>query len=116
MLALLPMLLWTGPEVTLLGGPSRDGRVLSNVQAPSRDLVLYDVAAKQARTVAAAEGGEYAYFSIVSADGKRVAYAWKNREGFYELRVDGRTVAGHSYYKLLEPGRGRTTGALISGA
>jgi hypothetical protein len=25
-------------------------------------------------------------------------------------------VAGHSYYKLLEPGRGRTTGALISGA
>lgn len=31
-------------------------------------------------------------------------------------RVDGRTVAGHSYYKLLEPGRGRTTGALISGA
>jgi ribosomal protein S18 acetylase RimI-like enzyme len=31
-------------------------------------------------------------------------------------RVDGRTVAGHFYYKLLEPGRGRTTGALISGA
>lgn len=31
-------------------------------------------------------------------------------------RVDGRTVAGHSYYKLLEPGRGRATGALISGA
>ena len=30
-------------------------------------------------------------------------------------RVDGRTVAGHSYYKLLEPGRGRATGALISG-
>jgi ribosomal protein S18 acetylase RimI-like enzyme len=31
-------------------------------------------------------------------------------------RVDGRTVAGHFYYKLLEPGRGRTTGALITGA
>lgn len=31
-------------------------------------------------------------------------------------RVDGRTVAGHSYFKLLEPGRGRTTGALISGS
>jgi ribosomal protein S18 acetylase RimI-like enzyme len=31
-------------------------------------------------------------------------------------RVDGRTVAGHSYYKLLEPGRGRATGALINGA
>jgi hypothetical protein len=28
-------------------------------------------------------------------------------------RVDGRTVAGHHYYKLLEPGRGRATEALI---
>ena len=28
-------------------------------------------------------------------------------------RVDGRTVAGHFYYKLLEPGRGRSTGAII---
>jgi hypothetical protein len=30
--------------------------------------------------------------------------------------VDGRTVAGHHYYKLLEPGRGRSTGSLIGGA
>lgn len=28
-------------------------------------------------------------------------------------RVDGRTVAGHFYYKLLEPGRGRSTESLI---
>lgn len=28
-------------------------------------------------------------------------------------RVDGRTVAGHFYHKLLEPGRGRSTGAII---
>lgn len=28
-------------------------------------------------------------------------------------RVDGRTVAGHFYHKLLEPGRGRTTDSLI---
>jgi ribosomal protein S18 acetylase RimI-like enzyme len=31
-------------------------------------------------------------------------------------RVDGRTVAGHHYYKLLEPGRGRSTERLIGGA
>jgi ribosomal protein S18 acetylase RimI-like enzyme len=31
-------------------------------------------------------------------------------------RVEGRTVAGHHYFKLLEPGRGRTTGSLIGGA
>jgi ribosomal protein S18 acetylase RimI-like enzyme len=30
-------------------------------------------------------------------------------------RVDGRTVAGHYYYKLLEPGRGRSTERLIGG-
>ncbi|MBX9699646.1 MAG: GNAT family N-acetyltransferase [Acetobacteraceae bacterium] len=29
-------------------------------------------------------------------------------------RVKGRTVAGHFYYKLLEPGRGRSTGHLIA--
>lgn len=28
-------------------------------------------------------------------------------------RVRGQTVAGHYYYKLLEPGRGRTTGSLM---
>ena len=28
-------------------------------------------------------------------------------------RVKGRTVAGHFYYKLLEPGRGRSTGDLM---
>jgi RimJ/RimL family protein N-acetyltransferase len=28
-------------------------------------------------------------------------------------RVRGQTVAGHYYYKLLEPGRGRTTGQLL---
>jgi ribosomal protein S18 acetylase RimI-like enzyme len=30
-------------------------------------------------------------------------------------RVEGRTVAGHHYYKLLEPGRGRSTGSLMTG-
>jgi ribosomal protein S18 acetylase RimI-like enzyme len=30
-------------------------------------------------------------------------------------RVDGRTVAGHFYHKLLEPGRGRSTERLMSG-
>ncbi len=31
-------------------------------------------------------------------------------------RVEGRTVAGHFYYKLLEPGRGRSTESLMGGA
>jgi hypothetical protein len=31
-------------------------------------------------------------------------------------RVKGQTVSGHYYFKLLEPGRGRTTGALMGEA
>jgi ribosomal protein S18 acetylase RimI-like enzyme len=34
----------------------------------------------------------------------------------YYARVKGQTVAGHFYMKTLEPGRGRSTGALIDGA
>lgn len=34
---------------------------------------------------------------------------------FY-ARVKGQTVAGRFYYKMLEPGRGRSTGALMDGA
>jgi len=34
----------------------------------------------------------------------------------YYARVKGQTVAGRFYAKTLEPGRGRSTGALIDGA
>src|SRR5262249_23307772 len=30
---------------------------------------------------------EFAYFSAISPDSRRVAYAWLNEEGFYDLRV-----------------------------
>lgn len=42
-----------------------------------------------------------------------VGYRHWGTHPFY-ARVDGRTVAGLHYYKLLEPGRGRKTDALIS--
>lgn len=41
-----------------------------------------------------------------------VGYRHWGTHPFY-ARVDGRTVAGLHYYKLLEPGRGRKTDALI---
>lgn len=103
MLAILPMLLWTGPEVTLLGGPAREGSVVSNVDARTRGLELYRPGTKQKTVVAEAVGGEFAYFSIVSADGKRVAYAWKNAAGFYELRVDGKTVFRNEEAGFVQP-------------
>jgi ribosomal protein S18 acetylase RimI-like enzyme len=56
-----------------------------------------DVRETQARAIALFESLGYVRW------GTHPAYA----------RVDGRTVAGHHYYKLLEPGRGRATGTLI---
>ena len=59
-----------------------------------------DVRETQSRAIALFESLDYVRW------GTHPAYA----------RVDGRTVAGHFYYKLLEPGRGRSTGSLIGGA
>lgn len=81
-------LVWSGPDVTLLGGPSRDGRYLSYVD-PSRNLAVRDIASGRTRVLASAPAasGEFAYFSALSPDARRVAYAWFNDEGFYDLRV-----------------------------
>jgi RimJ/RimL family protein N-acetyltransferase len=59
-----------------------------------------DVRETQERAIALFEASGYVRW------GTHPAYA----------RVDGRTVAGHFYCKLLEPGRGRSTESLIGGA
>jgi Tol biopolymer transport system component len=81
--------LWNGPGVNLLGGPSRDGKILSYVDPATRNLALRDLTTGQSRTLTQQKGGEYAYFSSISRDTSRVAYAWFNADGFYELRVVG---------------------------
>ena len=81
--------LWNGPGVNLLGGPSRDGKILSYVDPATRNLAIRDLATGQSRTLTQQKRGEYAYFSSISRDAGRVAYAWFNAEGFYELRVIG---------------------------
>jgi Tol biopolymer transport system component len=87
--------LWNGPGVNLLGGPSRDGKILSYVDPATRNLAIRDLATGQSRTLTQQNGGEYAYFSSISRDASRVAYAWFNAEGFYELRIVG-TDSGNS--------------------
>ena len=76
-------------NATLLGGPSRDGRYVSLVDPASGNLALYEVASGKTRLLThKAQGSkEYAYFSAISPDSKRVAYAWFNSRGFYDLRV-----------------------------
>ena len=81
--------LWNGPGVNLLGGPSRDGKILSYVDPATRNLAIRDLATGQSRELTQQKGGEYAYFSSISRDASRVAYAWFNAEGFYELRIAG---------------------------
>jgi RimJ/RimL family protein N-acetyltransferase len=72
-------------------------RVEEHAAAMGFRVLNLDVRETQARAIALFESLGYVRW------GTHPAYA----------RVDGRTVAGHHYYKLLEPGRGRATGTLI---
>ena len=74
-------------------------RVEEHAAATGIRVLNLDVRETQASAIALFEGMGYARW------GTHPAYA----------RVDGKTVAGHYYYKLIEPGRGRSTGKLIGG-
>ena len=87
--AAAPRTWWSGPQVTLLGSPSRDGRWLSFADPATGALAIRGLSDGALRTVAARPAGsrEFAHFSVFSRDGSKIAYAWFNAEGFYELRV-----------------------------
>jgi len=72
-------------------------RVEEYAAAAGMRVLNLDVRATQASAIALFEGLGYSRW------GSHPAYA----------RVDGRTVEGHFYFKLLEPGRGRTTESLM---
>ena len=80
---------WTGPEVTLLGTPSPDGKLLSYVDPVTRALAVRDFTAGRGRIIVKPPEGskEFAYFSAISPDSRQIAYAWFNDQGFYDLRV-----------------------------
>lgn len=83
-----PRPVWSGPHVTLLGGPSPDGRYLSFVEAATGELALRDLnTASERRLTRKQHPGEFAYFSTIAPRNKSVAYAWFNHDGFYELRL-----------------------------
>src|SRR5437899_11938853 len=80
-----PRLVWSGPGVTLLGGPSRDGKYLSYVDPVTGNLAIREIATGQNRALTKRAPGskEFAYFSAIAPDSSRVAYAWFNEEGYY---------------------------------
>jgi Tol biopolymer transport system component len=93
-----PRVVWQGPEVNTLGAPSRDGRWISYVDPSSGDLAVRDLRAGERRFVTrkdpSSQQGEFAYFSVISRDGKRVALAWFNEDHFYDLRLAEIPAAG----------------------
>lgn len=82
---------WSG-LVDVLGAPSPDGRFLSFVHWPSGNLAIRDLARDESRQVTN-EGtwdnpSSYAYYSIWSPDGRKIAYTWFNKDKA-ELRLVG---------------------------
>ena len=83
---------WADAETNALGAPSPDGRYLSYVDAAG-NLAIRDLESGRSRALTRDAGGlppgQFAYFSVFSPDSRRVAYAWFNEDGFYELRIVG---------------------------
>lgn len=105
---------WADAKTNLLGAPSLDGRYLSLVDIETGDLAVLDLATKEKiRLTSNPPGSEqFAYFSAISADSSRVAYAWFNEEEFYELRLvaladaDGRVEPGQPRVLIRNPEAG----------
>lgn len=81
---------WTGPGVDGEGAPSPDGRFLTFVDWATGNLAIRDLATGQNRalTRSSYQQGAEPLYSIISPDGKQVAYAWNiyaNRR--YNLRI-----------------------------
>jgi Tol biopolymer transport system component len=80
--------IWTGPGVTVQGMPSPDGRWLSCMDTATGDIALRDLQTGTLRPLTGHRAGkEFAYFSAIAPDSSRIAYAWFNDAGFYELRL-----------------------------
>jgi len=85
--------LFTGVNRDFVGKPSPDGRYLSTVDWTTGDLAVKEIATGKLRRLTQkgtrAESAEFALKSIWSPDGKKLAYSWMNKEGYFELRIVG---------------------------
>ncbi|HUF50969.1 MAG TPA: hypothetical protein VMN60_09065 [Longimicrobiales bacterium] len=90
-------LVWAGDSADMMGSPSADGRLLSFTDWYTGDLAVRDLIAGTSRRVTNkgewSESDEFAEFSRMSPDGRRIAYAWFRTPSVgrstwsYELRL-----------------------------
>lgn len=79
----------SGPKVDTYGTVSPDGRSISHVNWSTGALAIYDIATGADRDLIPVTSKEdNAEESVISKDGRTVAYSWFNHEtGRYELRL-----------------------------
>ncbi len=84
---------WVGGKGWLEGSPSPDGRYHSFADWETGDLAVRDLATGENRRLTNKgswdDSSEYAEASVISCDGRQIAYGWYNKEDYYELRVSG---------------------------
>ena len=77
--------IWSGTDVDPMGGPSPDGRYLSFTDWDTGDLAVRDLIDGRNRRLTNTGGwevsGDYAEYSVISPDGRQVAYAWFTDKG-----------------------------------
>jgi Tol biopolymer transport system component len=83
---------WSGAGVDVSGSPSPDGKYLSIMDPESGDLAIWDIANSEKRRLT--NKGNWATSEMVlgstwSPDGKKIAYAWLNKDVVPELRIIG---------------------------
>ena len=79
----------------MAGAVSPDGRYFSGTDWDTGDLATRDIASGLTRRLTHKgswiESSEFAEFSAISRDGKRIVYAWTNQDGSVDLRLIGMT-------------------------
>ncbi len=82
---------WAGPQVDMLGSVSADGEYLTFTDWNTGNLAIRNLKTGENKPLTK-EGNwkgpvQYALFSLISPDGKKVAYGWYNEKGVWELRL-----------------------------
>ena len=81
---------WAGADTNTLGTPAPDGSFLSFVDTSTGDLAIRNLKTGEKRRLthnSQETKGQFAYFSVISPDSRRIAYAWFNDQKFYDLRI-----------------------------